>query len=213
MALQQLLLFATLAVAAFATPPESSRVIRGSRDFVPHGWSLQRRADPDALLPLKFTLAQPNLDNLDAYLLDVADPFSPNYGKHWTPRQVAEKFRPSAEAIEAVHSWLVEDLGVAAHKVQMNRKGDAVLLNVTVAEAEDILGVEYFVYTHDDDASERVGCHGGYSLPEHVSKHVDFVWPTDHFRKVRTAPARSAVAARRRVLPRAPLVSRFGCVL
>ena len=53
-------------------------------------------------------------------------------------------------------------------------------LDVTVAEAEELLRADYYVYQHDD-GSERVGCHGGYRLPEHVSKHVDLVWPTMHF--------------------------------
>ena len=182
MAFTQLLLFVSLAVAAIATPSGlTSRVVHGARDAAPRGWNVQRRADPDALLPLKFALAQSNIHNLDGYLLDIADPYSPNYGKHWSPHKVAETFRPSAESVDTVHSWLVNDLGIDAGKVQLNRNRDTVILNVTVSEAEEILGAEYYVYAHGDDGSERVGCHGGYSLPEHVSKHVDFVWPTVHF--------------------------------
>ncbi|RDX57216.1 subtilisin-like protein [Lentinus brumalis] len=147
---------------------------------VPEGWSLHRRADPDAVLPLKFTLAQSNLHNLDAYLLDVADPRSPNYGKHWTPAKVAETFRPSKETVDTVHSWLVEEAGIDTHKIRLSQKGDVVHLDLTVAEAESLLGAEYFVYRHGEDGKEHVGCHQGYTLPERVSKHIDFVWPTTH---------------------------------
>ncbi|KAI0737895.1 subtilisin-like protein [Daedaleopsis nitida] len=172
---------ATLAVTAVATP---LRVVHGSRD-VPHGWSLHRRADPDALVPLKFSLVQSNLHNLNAFLLDVADPYSPNYGKHWSHAKVADTFRPSKESVDTVHSWLIDDLGLAPHKVQLNGNRDALQLNVTVAEAESILGTEYYVYRFDDEGHETLGCHKGYALPEHVSKHVDLVWPTTHLKRPR----------------------------
>ncbi|KAI0719348.1 subtilisin-like protein [Cerioporus squamosus] len=178
---QLILCLATLAVSVAATSLGSSpRVRHGSGRHVARGWSLHRRADPDTVLPLKFTLVQSNLDNLDAYLLDVADPHSPNYGNHWSYAKVAETFRPSKESVDTVHSWLVNDLRIDSHKVQVNRNGDTVQLNVTVAEAEHILGAEYHVYRFGEGGDERIGCRGGYSLPEHVSKHVDFVSPTIH---------------------------------
>ena len=177
------LLVPALAVVAVATPSGlSSRVVHGSRN-VPQGWSLHRRANPDALIPLKFALVQSNVENLEAYLLDIADPYSPNYGQHWSPAKVAETFRPSDESVETVRSWLVNELAIEAHKVQLSRNGDAIRLNVTIGEAEDVLGTEYYVYRSGEGGHERLGCHQGYSLPEHVSKHVDFVWPTVHFRR------------------------------
>ncbi|KAI1796844.1 subtilisin-like protein [Ganoderma leucocontextum] len=148
---------------------------------VPQGWSLHRRADPDALLPLKFSLIQSNIHNLDAYLLDVADPHSSNYGKHWSPAKVADNFRPSPAAVDAVHTWLAVGNGISLDDIQLSRNGDALHVNVTVAEAERILGAEYNVYRHGETGVERVGCHQGYTLPDHVSKHVDIVWPTVHF--------------------------------
>ena len=176
-----ILCFVTLAVSATATSlGVSPRVARVEGRSVPRGWSLHRRADPDTVVPLKFTLTQSNLDKLDAYLIDIADPHSPNYGNHWSPAKVAETFRPSKESVDTVHSWLVNDLGIDSHKVQVNRNGDAVQLDITVAEAEDILGAEYYVYRAGEGGDERIGCHEGYSLPKHVSKHVDFVWPTMH---------------------------------
>ena len=174
MAFSRLLLAFTTFVAGIAALPLSGR-------SVPTGWSLHRRADPDLLIPLKFSLAQSNIDKLEAFLLDIADPASPNYGKHWSPAKVTETFRPAKETVDAVHSWLVDDAGIAAHKIRLNKNGDVMQLNLTIAEAERLLGTEYFVYTDDASGGEHVGCHQGYTLPEHVSKHVDFVWPTVQF--------------------------------
>ena len=143
---------------------------------IPQGWSLQRRADADAVVPLKFALAQPNLANLDDYLLDVSDPGSPNYGKHWTPARIAQTFRPTQDTIDAVQGWLLTDHGLEPHRIVLASKGDSIRVNVTVAEAERILGAEYFVYEHES-GRERVGCHRSPTLPEHIAKHVDYVSP------------------------------------
>ncbi|KAJ7800197.1 subtilisin-like protein [Mycena olivaceomarginata] len=147
----------------------------------PAGWSLHRRADPDALLPLKFSLVQSNLDKLDAFLLDVADPQSPHYGQHWSPSRVKETFRPSAESVDTVQAWLTHDAGIHVDKIRLSAGGDILNLDVTIAEAESLLETEYYLYSDNEDGSVRVGCHEGYTLPEHISKHVELVWPTVHF--------------------------------
>ncbi|KAJ7830284.1 subtilisin-like protein [Mycena leptocephala] len=155
--------------------------VAGAPQPVPAGWSLHRRADPSAFLPLKFSLAQSNLEKLEDFLLDIADPQSPNYGQHWSPARVKETFRPSAETVDTVHAWLTHEAGIHVDNIQLSPSSEILQLNVTVAEAERLLQAEYFVYSAEEDGSVRVGCHGGYTLPAHVEKHVDFVWPTVHF--------------------------------
>jgi tripeptidyl-peptidase-1 len=158
----------------------SAGVVAASRP-VPAGWSLHRRADPDALIPLKLSLTQSNLDKLETILMDIADPRSINYGKHWSPAQVKDTFRPSKETFDAVRAWLTHDARIDEDKIRLSPNGDILQLNLTIAETEDLLHAEYYIYSDDVDGSLRVGCHNGYTLPEHVSKHVDLVWPTIHF--------------------------------
>ena len=121
--------------------------------------------------------------------MDVSHPESPNYGAHWTAAKVAQTFRPSAESVQTVRAWLAQN-GIAPERVRLNGSGGWLTADVTVAEAEALLGTEYHVYAHEDGA-ESVGCDKAYHLPEHVSKHVDLVTPTVHFdAKVRReAPA------------------------
>ena len=169
-----------LASLALATASViSPRVVHERRAVTPRGWSLQRRADPGDVLPLSFALVQPNVGNLEAYLLDIADPTSPNYGKHWSPSKVAETFRPSAETTDVVRAWL-EGEGIWASRVQLSKDGGYLNVDVTVAEAEAMLGTEYYVYKHVD-GTRHVACGERYHLPEHVAKHVDTVWPSMHF--------------------------------
>ena len=165
----------------FHTLVAALSVSAASLNSVPAGWTLERRADPEATIRLKFSLVQSNLHNLDTYLLDVSDPQSPNYGQHWTASQVAETFRPSTDAIDTVRSWLTDDQGVNLGAVQLSRDGGTLAIDVTVAQAEAILGTEYNVYKHNSAGAERVGCHEEHKLPEHVAAHVDFVSPTRNF--------------------------------
>ncbi|TFK80778.1 subtilisin-like protein [Polyporus arcularius HHB13444] len=180
MLLSQLFL-AGLATFASAARAPVTRVLHESRRSLPAGWSVVRRAELDTILPLNIGLVQSNLDNLDAYLMDVAHPESPNYSKHWTAPEVANAFRPSAESIDAVRTWLADDGWISAERIVLSKSGGWVMVNVTVEEAEHLLGTEYYVYEHAEDGRQHLACQGGYHLPEHVSKHVDLVTPTLHF--------------------------------
>ncbi|PCH45047.1 subtilisin-like protein [Wolfiporia cocos MD-104 SS10] len=160
----------------------SPRVLHESRSAPPSGWHAVRRAERDTALPLRVGLAQQNLDKLEDYLLDVSHPDSPNYGRHWTAGQVAQTFRPSTEATEAVRAWLLAE-GVDAQRIKLSKSGGWVGVDVTVAEAENLLKTRYHVYQYGSEGrvTEHIACSEGYHLPEHVSYHVDVVMPTLHF--------------------------------
>ncbi|KAH9917379.1 subtilisin-like protein [Epithele typhae] len=174
------LLPALLASLALARPP-SRRSVHETRRSLPAGWNPVRRANAGDILPLSVGLVQNNLDNLESYLLDVADPGSPNYAQHWTTARVAETFRPSAEAVDAVRAWLEEDGTIAPERIVLSTSGGWLTANVTVAEAEALLGTEYYEYEHARDGRTHLACHGAYSVPAHVASHVDLITPTLHF--------------------------------
>ncbi|KAI0752912.1 subtilisin-like protein [Daedaleopsis nitida] len=180
MLLSKVLLLSLLSVAS-ATRTPAKRVVHESRRSLPAGWSPVKRADPDVELPLSVALAQPNLDKLESYLLDVAHPDSPNYSKHWSPAKVTNAFKPSVESVEAVRTWLVEDGYINAERIALSNNGGWLTVNVTVEEAEHLLGTTYYVYEHSDSGRQHLACHDKYHLPEHVSKHVDLITPTLHF--------------------------------
>ncbi|KAH9846221.1 subtilisin-like protein [Lenzites betulinus] len=171
----------------------SPHVRHESRRSLPRGWAPVRRAERDSILPLRIGLAQSNLEALEEYLLDVSHPESPNYGNHWSPAKVAQTFRPSADAVDTVRSWLVGS-GIDAHRVRLNPSGGWLTANVTVAEAERLLATEYHVYEHEESGHKQIGCDSAYHLPEHVAKHVEIVTPTLHFdAKVKKRGIKSSV--------------------
>ncbi|EPS94928.1 hypothetical protein FOMPIDRAFT_1025983 [Fomitopsis schrenkii] len=178
-----------LALCAVAVPAPAGHVVHETRAHLPRGWAPVRRAEPDMVLPFRVGLVQPNLEYIEEYIMDVSHPESANFGKHWSPAKVAATFRPSDESVESVRGWLVES-GIAAERVKIGTGGSWMKVNVTVAEAERLLGTEYHVYQYGDDESyTHVGCHEKYHLPEHVSKHIDIVSPTLHFDAMPRGPA------------------------
>lgn len=50
-------------------------------------------------------------------------------------------------------------------------------VNTTIAEAEKLLDTEYYTFRHEENDLRRIAC-DGYSLPNDLRNHIDFVMPT-----------------------------------
>lgn len=111
--------------------------------------------------------------------MDVSHPESPNFGKHWSAKQVAETFAPSDEAVASVLEWLAES-GITGDRVKQSQGLNWVHADVTVSEAESLLKTKYYKYTHGQTGQGHIACED-YSIPEDIQRHVDFVTPTVHF--------------------------------
>lgn len=92
---------------------------------------------------------------MEAFVNDIAHPDSPNFGNHWTPEQVIEKFSPSSETVHTVKDWLLES-GFTTERVRVTKTKGWVEVNATVEEAERLLNAEYHVYKHAT-GKEHVG--------------------------------------------------------
>ncbi|KAJ6571973.1 peptidase S8/S53 domain-containing protein [Mycena capillaripes] len=180
-----MLVLFSLALAAVATAQTlSPSVLHAKRSGLPAGWTRVRRHAPDAILPLRFGLTQPNVDmnTLEDLLNDVSHPDSPNYGNHWTPARVAEHFAPSDESVHAVMSWISEN-GVPRERVRISKTKGWVMLNASVAETESLLNTEYHVFVHESSGKEHIAC-DAYHLPAHVVPHIAIVTPSIDFNAV-----------------------------
>lgn len=166
-------------VALVAADPLISRhVLHEKRAHTPAGWARSRKHDAAAVLPLRIGLTQSNMDRLEEMLLEVSDPDSPSFGKHWNAGKVAQTFKPSDETVSTVHEWL-KTSGIHPSRIRLTKAKTWIEVNATVEEAEQLLQTEYHVYTHES-GKEHVAC-DAYHVPEHVSKHVDIIMPSIHF--------------------------------
>ncbi|OAX31677.1 hypothetical protein K503DRAFT_60000, partial [Rhizopogon vinicolor AM-OR11-026] len=108
-----------LAASVIADPTISPWKLHEKRTHIPVGWTRTQKHEPSASIPLRFALSQSNIQDIETLLYDVSRPDSPNYGKHWSPGQIAAKFAPSTESIETVRTWLIES-GVEPHRVKLS---------------------------------------------------------------------------------------------
>jgi tripeptidyl-peptidase-1 len=83
-----------LAVGSLATPIAQPLVVHEKRSPVPAGWTRRDVLDRRAILPMRIGLTQGNLHKGHDWLMDVSDPESEKFGRHWTAKEVAEAFAP-----------------------------------------------------------------------------------------------------------------------
>lgn len=176
-----LLAIGGLLTVAIAAPTTNSKrhVVHERKARIPMHWKRDAELHGDSYLPMRIALSQSNLDRADEFLMDVSHPDSPNFGKHWTAKQVAETFAPSQEAVDAVLEWLASS-GVLGDRVKQSQGLNWIHADVKVSEAEELLKTKYYKYTHAVTGQAHIACED-YSIPEDIQKHVDFVTPTVHF--------------------------------
>ncbi|KAF2083190.1 hypothetical protein K490DRAFT_70059 [Saccharata proteae CBS 121410] len=166
-------------VAGAVASPASTHVIHEKRHVLPPGWLKSHKLSARSTLPMRIALKQRNMDRAYDFLDEVSNPLSEKYGQHWSAKDVAEMFAPSAETTDSVRSWLT-GAGIAADRIKISQGRNWVEFEATVDEAEALLKTEYHVYQHARSGQLHVAA-DEYSLPVHVREHVDFVLPSVNF--------------------------------
>lgn len=93
--------------------------------------------------------------------------------------KIAETFAPKKEPVDAVKLWL-EEHGITEDRISISKSLSWVRFESTVGEAEKLLQTKYKVYEHSETKKPHITC-DEYSLPAHITEHVDFVSPTIGF--------------------------------
>ncbi|KAF2155404.1 subtilisin-like protein [Myriangium duriaei CBS 260.36] len=172
------LFFSTvLGSLALAAPTSHlNHEVHEKRNAAPHAWTKHSPAVGSQALPIRIGLKQRNLHRSAEFIDDVASPFSKNFGKHWTPEQVANAFAPSQESVDTTLDWLVTS-GIDRSRISHSKGRNWLEFTGTVDEAEALFNTKYHVYQEKQSGGFRMAC-DEYSLPQHVRKHVDMVMPT-----------------------------------
>ncbi|KAK5119268.1 hypothetical protein LTR85_007882 [Meristemomyces frigidus] len=142
-------------------------------------WSKTRQLDSSSVIPVRIGLKQQNLEHGDRWLMEVSDPASERYGKHWTAQEVKDAFKPSHETVKTVHDWL-HNAGIHSSRHKLSEGLNWLEFDASVREAESLFRTTYHFFEHGLSATKHVAC-DNYSLPAHVTPHVDFVTPGVHF--------------------------------
>lgn len=177
---------ATLVVAVDATPISTTgHLVHERRSVAPQHWRRHSRLHPESVFPVRIGLAQQNLHRAEEYINEVSHPESKHYGQHWSSQKVMETFAPRQETIDAVKEWLQES-GIVLTRVRMTQSRNWMEFNATAQEAERLLRTEYHLY-HHVSGHQHIACKD-YSLPSHLTSHIDIITPTVHFDKRIAAP-------------------------
>lgn len=97
--------------------------------------------------------------------------------QHWTPQKVKEFFQPTEESVDSVKDWLSSSLGHDRHTMSPN--GAWIIVDVSVAQAEELLETRYRAVEHSDSGFKSLAC-DSYSVPESIRSHIDLIKPTLH---------------------------------
>ena len=90
--MRSLFVTAALFVASSLSAPASNinHVVHEERHVLPRGWSKTAKLEIRSIIPMRIALAQSNMDKFEDYVMEVSDPSSEKYGKHWSAKQVTE---------------------------------------------------------------------------------------------------------------------------
>jgi tripeptidyl-peptidase-1 len=168
-----------LSCSGLAAPASHHFVRHEKRDSTPHKLVKRGSAPLDTKLPLRFSLKQRNAHLGHDHLMDISNPRSPNFGKHWTAKQVEVFFSPSNESVKSVLNWL-NNSGIDPNRYRVANGRGSVQLYVSVSEAEALLNTKYYVYEHVETRDLSYAC-DEYSLHNSLLAHVDYVTPTVGF--------------------------------
>jgi tripeptidyl-peptidase-1 len=178
-------LFALAILVAAAQDGERVVLETLSDAFVEHvaskGYTAQSRAGPASLLRMTIAVTQNGLPELEEALMAVSDPKSSSYGEHLRLEEVNELVAPSTTAQEAIQNWLLQH-GIT--DLSMTRNSDFISADVTVAQAEALLGAQYFTFRHTSGHQvTRLALNSSapYTVPTFVAEHIDFISPTVTF--------------------------------
>ena len=89
--------------------------------------------------------------------------------------EVIDLFAPSADSVNAVTEWL-KSAGFSADRISQSANKQWMQFDATVAEAEDLLFTEFYVYEHRHTGTQNIAC-DEYHVPAHIREHIDYITP------------------------------------
>jgi tripeptidyl-peptidase-1 len=132
---------------------------------VPENYALLGQANPNQQIDFIIGLKQRNLDALEASLLDISNPESPNYARWWTSQQILDLIAPLPEQVQPVIDWL------SAHGVeQIDASGrDLIKVSAPVRLAEQLFNTKIYYYRYTINGRIVPRALGAVNIPDHLT--------------------------------------------
>lgn len=138
----------------------------------PEGWKWSDYAPKDQQISLSIALKQQNLDVLQQIFHEVSNPQHKNYKQYLTRDEIRDLVAPSQESIDTVTAWLLVN---GIQNWEISGTNDILHFETTVEVAENMLGCKFYLFSHKRASRSAVSSYGPYSIPSHLSSHIDVV--------------------------------------
>ncbi|KAJ7236484.1 subtilisin-like protein [Mycena rebaudengoi] len=193
----------------------SKKILHEKRLVAPAGFTSQGAAPADETLTLRVALKSNDVSGLEAELLSISTPGSPDFRKWLTADEVKAFLQPSADTTTAFTSFATANN--LTHAV-ISPHGDWVALTLPVAQANDLFAADFHVFEHESLA-DPITRTLSISLPAELAGHVDVVHPTTEFiapnarlgqRAATTAPAKRNINSRTFLIGPACIMDMYG---
>ena len=155
----------------------------------------QNRARHDHIHEVVFVIQQKNMDELTSILHDISDPYSPNYGRHWTREEVVD-FTSNPDGRDAVVSYLHSN---GASFVSETLAGEYITARAPIEVWEKILNTEFFLFTltHHDKSIQNVIRAERYWIPRDLDIYVASVLNTiEIHHQILKSPSKVSLASK-----------------
>lgn len=155
--------------------------------MIPAGWHLGPLADASAAVKFTLMLRQRNLEVLDRWFYEAADPTHAHYQHFRSIDEISSLVSPAESELTAVHDWL-HLAGVQPDHIKWF--GDAIEVSTTVRHAVRLFETKFHVFEHKDSGITLVRQLGSYSVPSDLS--IEMVFALSSFLLPRRTPVRRA---------------------
>ncbi|GAM86182.1 hypothetical protein ANO11243_041930 [Dothideomycetidae sp. 11243] len=162
--------------AAPAAAPRPAYTLHQKRDVQSSQWLKRSEVQADAQFPMRIGLTQGNLDNGHKWVMDVSDPKSANYGKHWSQQDVVDAFAPSDDSVRNVADWLMAN-GVDKSSIKQSKNKGWIQFDTTADQAGSLFATKFYEHEHATKSGRLAVACDEYSVPSHLTEHIDYITP------------------------------------
>jgi len=165
--------------------------------FVPAGANVLGTAPTDDVIELHFAMKQQNLDQLHTLFHAVSDPRSEQYGEYLTWDDVERLVAPSLASQVQLTSWIRLHGGTEFRK---SGTGDWLVAKMSIGDAQTLLQTTFSTIQLQSGRSVYRALEH-YSVPEEISRLVDFVGGVHGFAALTSHSALTSRATSQEITP------------
>lgn len=169
---------------ACALTDRSNRLVSYTKDSTvwSEDWVIDKSqpVSPTEYIQISLGLPQVNPTGLEHQLLAISDPSSSTYGHFLSRNATLAYLSPNPKSLAAVKSWLSLhhlSLDPLSPGIIVSPAGDWYDLNITVSEANALLGTNFTAYLQEDDYQRTLRA-TVYNIPETIADTIDTIQPT-----------------------------------